>query len=60
MNPNTDWFREAGYDDPVVLPPEKTGRLYRWTYQRNLIIGSGVNVMGTRGSGNPEVRRTGL
>lgn len=43
-----DWFREAGYDDLVVLPPEKTGHFYRWTYERNLLIGSGVNVLGTR------------
>ncbi|MFN0198861.1 MAG: methyltransferase domain-containing protein [Planctomycetaceae bacterium] len=42
------WFREAGYDRLVVLPPEKTGRFYRWTYERNLLIGSGVNVQGTR------------
>ncbi|MEX1232140.1 MAG: class I SAM-dependent methyltransferase [Planctomycetaceae bacterium] len=42
------WFRDAGYDDLVVLPPEKTGRFYRWTYENNLLIGSGVNVQGTR------------
>ena len=42
------WFREAGYEDLRVLPPEKTGRVYRWTYSRNLLIGSGVNVIGTR------------
>ncbi|MEX2287924.1 MAG: methyltransferase domain-containing protein [Planctomycetaceae bacterium] len=41
------WFREAGYDDLIVLPPEKTGRIYRWAYERNLLIGSGVNVQGT-------------
>lgn len=43
-----DWFRAAGYDDLVVLPPEKRGRIYRWVYERNLLIGSGVNVLGTR------------
>ncbi|MCA9115486.1 MAG: class I SAM-dependent methyltransferase [Planctomycetaceae bacterium] len=42
------WFREAGFDRLQVLPPEKTGRFYRWCYQRNLLIGSGVNVQGTR------------
>lgn len=42
------WFREAGFDDLVVLPPEKSGRLYRFCYERNLLIGSGVNVLGTR------------
>ena len=42
------WFREAGFDDLTVLPPEKTGRMYLWTYRHNLLIGSGVNVLGTR------------
>ena len=39
-----DWYREAGFEDLVVLPPEKTGAFYRWTWRNNLIIGSGVNV----------------
>ena len=43
-----EWFREAGFENPVVLSPEKTGRLYRWTYARSLIIGSGVNVAARR------------
>ena len=43
-----DWFREAGYEDLKVLPPEKSGRFYRWSYNQNLLIGSGVNVQGTR------------
>lgn len=42
------WFREAGYDELIVLPPERKGRLYRWAYEHDLIIGSGVNVLGTR------------
>ena len=42
------WFREAKFDQLQVLPPEKTGRFYRWTYQHNLLIGSGVNVTGVR------------
>ncbi len=42
------WFREAGYRDLVVLPPENPGRFYRWIYRRNLLIGSGINVQGTR------------
>ncbi len=42
------WFREAGYDELVVLPPEKTGRFYRWAHAHDLIVGSGVNVRGTR------------
>jgi hypothetical protein len=32
----------------VVLPPEKSGRVYRWIYEHDLLVGSGVNVMGTR------------
>lgn len=42
------WFREAGFDDLKVLPPEKSGRLYRFCYEQNLLIGSGVNVVGTK------------
>ncbi len=44
----SSWFRDAGFDQLRVLPPEKTGRFYRWTYERNLLIGSGVNVQATR------------
>lgn len=42
------WFREAGFAELTVLPPEKPGRLYRWAYERGLIVGSGVNVVGKR------------
>ncbi len=42
------WFRDAAFKDMRVLPPEKIGRLYRWTYEKNLLIGSGVNVVGQR------------
>jgi SAM-dependent methyltransferase len=42
------WFRDAGFDDLRVLPPEKTGRSYRWAYERDLLIGSGVNVVGRK------------
>ena len=42
------WFRDAGYENLIVLPPEKTGRFYRLCYRWNLLIGSGVNVQGTR------------
>jgi SAM-dependent methyltransferase len=42
------WFEAAGFHDLSVLPPEKKGRVYRWTYEHNLLIGSGVNVAGTR------------
>jgi SAM-dependent methyltransferase len=43
-----NWFETAGFQDLKVLPPEKKGRVYRWTYEHNLLIGSGVNVLGTR------------
>ncbi len=43
-----EWFRDAGFCDLRVLPPEKTGPLYRWCYEHNLLIGSGVNVLGTK------------
>lgn len=46
----SSWFREAGFDDLRVLPPEKPGRFYRWCYDRNLLIGSGVNIVGRRAS----------
>ena len=42
------WFHDAGFDDLQVLPPEKTGRVYRTVYDWNLLIGSGVNVTGVR------------
>jgi SAM-dependent methyltransferase len=44
----SDWFRAAGFDNLRVLPPERTGRVYRWIYELNLLIGSGVNVTGIR------------
>ena len=42
------WFSEAGFEDLKVLPPEKNGVLYRTSYEWNLLIGSGVNVQGTK------------
>ncbi len=47
------WFHEAGFRDLHVLPPEKSGRAYAWAYERNLLIGSGVNITGLR-SGEPK------
>jgi SAM-dependent methyltransferase len=44
----TGWFREEGFADITELPPARNGRFYEWAYQHNLIIGSGVNVAGTR------------
>jgi len=43
-----DWFETAGFTNLQVLPPEKTGRIYRWVYDHDLLIGSGVNVVGVR------------
>jgi SAM-dependent methyltransferase len=42
------WFAEEGFDDLAVLPPARSGRLYDWAYRHDLIIGSGVNVAGTK------------
>ena len=42
------WFQAAGFTDLRVLPPEKTGNVYRWVYEHNLLIGSGVNVTGIK------------
>ena len=43
------WFVEEGFDNLAELAPAKQGRLYDWSYRHNLLIGSGVNVAGTRG-----------
>ena len=43
------WFAEEGFHEIVNLAPARRGRVYDWTYRHNLIIGSGVNVAGTRG-----------
>jgi SAM-dependent methyltransferase len=45
-----DWFREAGFTDLRELPPAKSGQIYRWAYEHNLIIGSGVNMVGVKHS----------
>lgn len=42
------WFRESGFTSLQVLPPEKSGAVYNWTYENNLLIGSGVNITGVR------------
>jgi SAM-dependent methyltransferase len=44
----SSWFRDAGFEQIRVLPPEKSGRMYDLAYENNLLIGSGVNVTGTR------------
>jgi len=45
-----EWFEAAGFENLTVLPPEKSGPVYNWTYNRNLLIGSGVNVTGVKRS----------
>ena len=42
------WFAEEGFADVVELPPARSGRVYDWAYRHDLIIGSGVNVAGTK------------
>lgn len=42
------WFQEEGFQDLVELRPLKQGRVYDWAYDHNWLIGSGVNVVGTR------------
>ena len=44
------WFAEEGFDDITELRPAKSGRLYDWAYEHDLLIGSGVNVAGKRRS----------
>ena len=48
VNELTSWFTEAGFSQLKELPPEKSGRFYRWAYENNLLIGSGVNITGIR------------
>jgi SAM-dependent methyltransferase len=42
------WFCEEGFIEVEELPPQKSGRLYRWAFDRNLLVGSGVNVLGKK------------
>ncbi len=42
------WFAEEGFGNLVELLPAKNGKVYNWSYHHNLIIGSGVNVAGTK------------
>ncbi len=48
-----DWFLEEGFTDLRDLEPALSGSLYDWAYRRNLIVGSGVNVVGTRRTDEP-------
>lgn len=40
------WFTQAGYQNIRELRPQKSGRVYDWIYEHNLLIGSGVNFLG--------------
>ena len=42
------WFEEEGFGGLEELRPARAGRFYDWAYEHNLLIGSGVNVAGTR------------
>ena len=42
------WFLAEGFDDLRVLPPARSGAVYDWAYRHDLIIGSGVNVVGRK------------
>jgi SAM-dependent methyltransferase len=42
------WFKEAGFINLKFLPPQKSGRMYDWAYNHNLLIGSGVNFQGNK------------
>lgn len=42
------WFVEERFADLVELSPARQGRLYDWAYHHDLVIGSGVNVVGTK------------
>ena len=42
------WFRAEGFDNLRELSPAKSGAVYDWAYRHDLIIGSGVNVVGTK------------
>lgn len=42
------WFEADGFTHLVELRPAKAGRLYDWAYDHDLLIGSGVNLAGTK------------
>ena len=42
------WFAEEGFEDLRELAPARSGRVYDWAYRHDLVIGSGVNVVGRR------------
>jgi SAM-dependent methyltransferase len=42
------WFVEEGFEELLELAPAKSGPVYDWAYRHNLVIGSGVNVVGRK------------
>jgi SAM-dependent methyltransferase len=42
------WFHATGFTELRELSPEKSGHVYRWAYEHDLVVGSGVNVVGTK------------
>lgn len=42
------WFEEEGFGEVEELGPLRRGRVYEWAYRHNLIVGSGVNLVGRR------------
>jgi SAM-dependent methyltransferase len=47
------WFEAEGFGNLVELPPARSGRVYHWMYAHDCIIGSGVNIAGTRADFDP-------
>lgn len=43
-----DWFVEKGFTDIEILQPSKSGRLYNWAYEHNLLVGSGISARGVK------------
>ncbi|MDX2035511.1 MAG: methyltransferase domain-containing protein [Isosphaeraceae bacterium] len=44
------WFEAEGFERIEALAPAKGGSFYDWAYRNNLIIGSGVNMVGVKRS----------
>jgi len=42
------WFKQEGFTDIQFLRPQKSGRLYDWAYDHDLLNGSGVNAVGVK------------
>jgi ubiquinone/menaquinone biosynthesis C-methylase UbiE len=42
------WFEEEGFTNIQFLRPQKSGKIYDWAYDKNLLNGSGVNFVGVK------------